>query len=77
MNYILGVITGILLSAFLILIDLYLHKKVARGGLQEILTKATAEKGEIHIPPTDTQQHWLDTLKKNDEAGIDTLLSDL
>jgi len=47
MELALGIIIGALLSAFLLFVDILIHRKVARGGIQEIITKISQGKGEI------------------------------
>lgn len=62
MIYILGIITGILLSAFLILIDILIHKKVNRGGIQQVLRRAAQEKGSILEASEDGLEDFINSL---------------
>lgn len=63
MEYILGIITGILLSAFLVAIDLIFRKKYPRG-IMETTQKSAAKKGSIIEAPNEEIEGWITSLEK-------------
>jgi MFS superfamily sulfate permease-like transporter len=77
MELALGIVIGILLSIFLILIDIIFKRKVHTQGISGLIERSSKEKGSVVIPPSEEILNWQDRLKKNDKAGIDTLLTDL
>lgn len=63
MEYGLGIITGLLISALLLIVDILFKKTVNQKGIVDQVTKSVSGKAEI-IEESEELKSWIDKLPK-------------
>ncbi len=71
MMFVLGIISGLLISIILFLVEQYLSP--AERPLTRLQSFSVQRKGAILEPETPQDEY----MRKNDEQGLDTLLDDI
>ena len=76
MEYLLGVITGLLIS-ILILIFLSRKETEIKATIQEVKQRITKQKVEFLKPTSEDVDALQEVIKQNDAKGVDTKIEEL
>jgi len=77
-TFIFGIITGIIICIFIIIIDIWLYRQnIGMNRVRGIIKQQLAVKSEILKPKTQKEQDIFNLINDNEKRGKDTPLSEI